>query len=127
MLRLTFSYFAWHNTRGIADFFEVAGNILWFIYHLFSIPVLSRTLLSPWRREGEAYRGGFDIRGLFETLVVNTMMRIVGFIVRLAVIIFGLVLLALALAIEIVLFIVWLVLPLAIPVIIISGIRLFLK
>ncbi len=127
MLRLFVSYFAWHYTRGIADLFRVMGNFLWFLYHLFSIPVLAKTLFSPWRREGEAYKGGFHVEAFFETFVVNTIMRVVGFLVRGSVIIFGLGVLIIALVIAIAVLISWIVLPAAIAMLIISGLRLMIK
>ncbi len=127
MFRLVISYFVWHYSRGIADFFAISGNILWFIYHLFSIPVLTKTLFSPWRRENEAYVRGFSISGLFETLVVNTVMRVVGFFIRGFVIIFGLLLIAAVLFIEFAMLLTWILLPIVIIALVLSGIRLLFK
>ena len=75
-------YLAWHYTTGLLDCLRLSANFLWFVYHFFSVPVLARTLFFPWRRLGEAYRGGFDPERLLETFIVNLFMRICGFVVR---------------------------------------------
>jgi hypothetical protein len=75
-------YLAWHYTTGLLDCLRLLANFLWFVYHFFSVPVIARTLFSPWRRLSETYRGGFDPERAFETFIVNLLMRIFGLIVR---------------------------------------------
>ena len=75
-------YLAWHYTTGLLDCLQLLGNFLWFVYHFFSVPVIVRTLLTPWRRLGEPYRGGFNPERLLETFIVNLLMRLFGFVVR---------------------------------------------
>ncbi|MEK7621656.1 MAG: hypothetical protein AAB415_00590 [Patescibacteria group bacterium] len=75
-------YFAWHYTTGLADCLRLVANFLWFGYHFFSVPVITRTLFSPWRRLGESYRKGFDPERILETLIVNILMRLFGFLIR---------------------------------------------
>jgi hypothetical protein len=127
MIPLSLSYLGWHYTKGVKDYFHVAGNFLWFLYHFFSIPVLSKTLLSPWQRQGEAYRGGFDIGAFFETFIVNTIMRVVGFFVRGFVIVFGLLLILILFVLEIILFVTWIFLPAIIILLFVSGMRLLFQ
>ena len=81
-LALLGRYFAWHYTGGLLACLRLWADFLWFIYHFFSVPIIGRTLFAPWRRLGEAYRGGFDPGRVLETLIVNTLMRLFGFIVR---------------------------------------------
>ena len=57
-------------------------DLLWFVYHFFSVPTVVRTFLTPWKRLGEETRSGFHPQEFFEALVTNTMMRIVGVIIR---------------------------------------------
>ena len=76
-------YFAWHYTAGLFGCLRLLADFLWFIYHFFSVPVIVPTLFTPWRRLGEAYRGGFDPGRVFETFIVNTLMRLFGFVIRL--------------------------------------------
>ena len=81
-LALLGRYLAWHYTAGLFGCLRLLSNFLWFVYHFFSVPVIARTLFSPWRRLGEAYRGGFDPERVLETFVVNLLMRVFGFVVR---------------------------------------------
>lgn len=108
---LPFSYLGWHYTLAFLDLFQIYRNFLWFIYHFFSLPVLGRTLLAPWRRLGEDYPSHLDLGGTLATLFINSLMRLVGFLIRSAVLIFGsLIWLAAALLGSLVFF-GWLVLP----------------
>ena len=84
-------YFAWHYTAGLLNCLRLLADFLWFIYHFFSIPVLGRTLFSPWRRLSESYRGGFDPERALETFIVNTLMRVFGFVARTGFLLIGLV------------------------------------
>ncbi|MCK5060047.1 MAG: hypothetical protein KAR00_02805 [Candidatus Pacebacteria bacterium] len=115
-------YLVWHYTRAIKDFFKVFRNFIWFFYHFFSIPVLARTLFSPFRRMGEQYKEGLDIEAFFETFVVNTLMRIVGVVARIFVIGAGIVTIVLAVVLGIALFGVWILLPAFVPTLFLMGI-----
>lgn len=75
-------YFIWHYTAGLMGCLRLLANFLWFIYHFFSISIVTRTLFSPWRRLGESYRRGFDPGRALETFIVNALMRFFGFVVR---------------------------------------------
>ena len=81
-LTLLGRYVAWHYTAGLLDCLRRLADFLWFIYHFFSVPVIARTLFTPWRRLGESYRRGLDPGRTLETFIVNTLMRLFGFIVR---------------------------------------------
>ncbi len=126
MFSLIGSYFIWHYSKAYADLFEVAGNYLWFIWHFFSISTLSKTLFAPWERMGEEHRRGEGVEGFFETFVVNTIMRIVGFVMRSMIIIIGLAILAVVLILSILVFCIWTLLPFGIVLLFVSGIRLLL-
>jgi|SRR3989344_9051522 len=75
-------YFVWHYTNGLLDCLQILADFLWFIYHFFSVPVITRTLVTPWRRLGEPYRKGFDPERMLETFIVNLLMRFFGFVIR---------------------------------------------
>lgn len=127
MLGLCFSYFFWHYTRALAELLGICRNLLWFVYHFFSLGVLGKTLFSPWQKLDEPYKKGFRPSAFFETFVINIVMRIVGFLVRSFVIIFGATIWLIVLIAEAVFFLSWLLLPLVIVVFIVSGVRLMLK
>lgn len=119
-------YFLWHYTTALRLCLNVATNFVWFTYHFFSMPVLFRTLFSPWHKIHEKYRAGFHPASLAETFVINTIMRLVGFVVRTAVLIFGGGLCIVTALVGLAFFLVWLILPLAVLVLIFEALRLFL-
>lgn len=114
-------YLAWHYTSALKDFFNIWGNMIWFVYQYFSIPILFKTLLSPFKRLKEQSKGGLDIGGFFEALIVNLVMRIVGLILRSIVIGVGIISLIATFFAWLVAFFVWLVLPFAIIFLMITG------
>ena len=86
---LIVAYAKWHYGQGLRELFGVAQNFLWFVAHFFSFKLLLRTLFSPWKRLGENYGGGFDLAAFASTLVVNTLMRVVGLVTRLIILLIG--------------------------------------
>jgi ATP-dependent Clp protease ATP-binding subunit ClpC len=105
-------YLPWHYRTGLLAVIRIWWNFLEFTYHYFSIPLLVRTLFSPFKR---TYRvkhiPGFSFQDLFDRLTFNTVSRVIGAVVRMSVIIcgvFSLVVVALLGGIGIVL---WVILP----------------
>lgn len=84
-------YMVWHYGEALRDLWELEKNFLWFGYHFFSIPLLFRTLFSPFYRIHESYKGWTTIEMLLENAVANIVSRVVGFFFRTFVIICGLV------------------------------------
>lgn len=121
-------YLAWHYTRAIRDFFTIWGNLLWFVLQFFSISLLFKTLFAPFKRLKEAgAKDAIDVEGFFEALIVNTIMRIVGFIFRSIIIIFGLLFYILTFILGIASFLMWIALPFIIIFLLFSSFIGFLK
>ena len=72
----------WLYQRGIAEYFRAWGNIHWFLYHYFSVPVLLRTFFAPFHRIREYRARGFDLEDWAGVFIVNNLMRFVGIVVR---------------------------------------------
>lgn len=104
-------YSLWHYGRGVRNLLSNWLNFLWFAYNFFSIPLLLGTLFSPFERLSEEYKGGLDIGALLGTLLVNTIMRFVGAIVRLFIIGMGVFTLAMFIAAGLIVLVAWLLLP----------------
>lgn len=104
-------YLSWHYTRGLRNFWGICTNFLWFATNFFSFSVLLRTLFSPYKKLTEKYRGGLDIEKFMESVIVNTMMRIVGFVLRVFVLISGFFAVALLIVIEAAVLVLWLFIP----------------
>lgn len=87
--RPNFAY--WYYNESIHELFEIWKNFLFFFWRYFSILELIKTLLSPWRRDvsGQNWRGFHPIKTL-ELFLENIFSRLIGAMVRLVVIVFGL-------------------------------------
>lgn len=127
LLALPFEYLWWHYTLAWRDLGAIWGNYLWFIYHFFSIPVLIRTLFSPWKRLGESYPERFNLGATLATFFINSLMRLIGGVIRLALLIFGFAVYLLVILLGVITFVLWLVLPLIIILALILGLALLFK
>lgn len=114
-------YFTWHYTRAIADLLRIWSNFFWFFWHLFSIPLLLRTLLTPFHRLHETYRPGLRPEDWASAFIVNTLMRLVGMVVRLFTILIGLLFIALTLALGALMLAAWIAAPVLVVFLIGSG------
>ncbi len=89
IVKLSLEYLIWHFSvmpRAIADAWK---NILIFGLEYFSLPLLIKTLFSPWRRYLWSYPVGFQPAAILEAMVSNFISRILGAIMRLGLIIMG--------------------------------------
>lgn len=118
------NYFVWHYTRAYRELIHIEKNILWFLFHFFSLPELTRTLFSPWKRLGENYGSIFDTEEFFAALVTNSLMRIVGIVMRAIIIGAGSIVLIVALVGSFIAVFVWTLLPLIIIFAFITGLVL---
>lgn len=87
------SYFGWHYSSALVAWWRIYTNLLWFLSHFFSVGLLLRTLLSPWRRLAENYPRRFAPTVIAEIVVVNLLMRLVGLTIRVIFLAFALVVL----------------------------------
>lgn len=120
-------YVVWHYSRSLRDSARFYLTFLWFVYNFFSIPILAGSLFAPWRRMGEAYHSGFNPSAFFSSLIVNTLMRIVGFCVRAVVILIGTIVLIATALLGLLGFFIWLALPLILVLLFLWGIALLMS
>ena len=123
---LGLTYVCWHYTLGCRDFFSVWRNFLSFAYNYFAIPHHARSLFAPFRRLNET-RQGFGLTPFFEVLIINTLMRAVGFVFRAVTICVGLGVLLLVSIVGVVAFALWLVLPLVLVGLLFASYKLLLS
>ncbi len=124
MQNIFFQYLQW-------QFFVTPKNILmgwrnFFLFNLnyFSVFPLLTTLFSPWRRYNWVYPKGFDIAKYFEILSSNIISRIMGAIMRSALIIIALITEIMIISAGIIILISWLVLPAFLVLGLIFGLNL---
>ncbi|MDZ7726431.1 MAG: hypothetical protein U5L75_02525 [Candidatus Campbellbacteria bacterium] len=125
-MQFALQYVSWHYSRGVHDIVVLWSNFIWFLSHFFSIPLLASTLFSPWKRLHEEPKDGFDLEDFFSAILVNIMMRLVGFFMRLTMIAVGLAVLALALLGLIIDLAFWLLWPAVIGVLLFFGFSLLI-
>lgn len=120
-------YLRWHYTKALVELCRIYKNITVFLYGFFSIGVLLRSYFAPWRRLGEDYPSNLlDIAGILSVLVVNTLMRLFGLVMRTVIIVFGLLIVCLFIILFPFLLLLWLLLPLIVLTLFILGIFLLI-
>lgn len=110
LVQVFWYYINWHYTKAWSDILRIIANYLWFVGNFFSIELLAKTLFSPWKRLNIS--GGRNQEdSFFVALFINTLMRFIGFGVRMLTIIIGMIALIITAAISCVAVIVWFVFP----------------
>ena len=127
-LTLARDYLLWHYSSAYIDILHIWWNYLWFINHLFAVPDVIMNWVAPFKRLQEAkvniMKSPSDF---FANLVVNLIMRIVGFVIRTALIGMSLVGFVFIFLLGISLLIAWTILPMLIVHFFISGIQSFVS
>ncbi len=121
MLMTVFYYLKWHYSKALSDLIELAKNFIWFTFHFFSIGLLFQTFFTPWKRLSEQNTKGFSLEGFMSAIIVTTIMRLVGMIVRTFVILFGLISILAMVVTFIIAFVIWLLAPILLVAILVMG------
>ncbi|OHA61877.1 MAG: hypothetical protein A2117_01795 [Candidatus Wildermuthbacteria bacterium GWA2_46_15] len=100
-------------------------NILVFNFEYFSIPLLFKTFFAYWRQYRWYYPRSFDIGKYAEVIFSNIISRVLGAIVRSAMIVLGILVEIIIFLIGALVFLVWVLLPALIFFGLWQGIRLF--
>ena len=104
-------YLVWHYSYALKNIWGIWTNYLWFSYNLFSIKILTKTVFAPWKKLGEDYKEGFNVTDFFATFFINSMMRMVGGLIRVSVIALGLIVILVVLFFGLLFFVIWLFMP----------------
>lgn len=106
-----FKWVFWHFTEAAGGILRAWKNFLRFNLGYFSVGSLIKSLLSPWRGDKAAYTRGFDPKQYFNTFFANMISRALGAIIRLVIIAVGLALEAVIFLIGAFVLIFWICLP----------------
>ncbi|OGZ69438.1 MAG: hypothetical protein A3F47_01755 [Candidatus Staskawiczbacteria bacterium RIFCSPHIGHO2_12_FULL_38_11] len=101
----------WHFYEAPKFLFSVWNNYIFFVSNYFSVFLLISTFFSPWRRYKWSYPRGFDISGYYQVFISNFFSRIVGAMLRLVLIIFGVVSQVLVVIAGIIVILIWVLMP----------------
>ena len=86
---LVVDYVVWHFFIAPLEILKAWRNVFLYSVTYFSTLVLLRNLFSPWHRSEWNYSKTFDIGQFIETFISNIISRVLGAIVRICMIIFG--------------------------------------
>lgn len=111
---------AWWYSRGWAQVAKNAEKRIVKVSHLFSVPILVRTLFAPWRRIITYPGAGLDAQ--FRAMTDNLVSRMVGFSVRFIVLLAAGVMLAACALLGFFQLVVWPLLPPAMVVALVKGV-----
>ncbi len=124
-INLVVRYFFWHYTIAFVDFFYVWKNFFWFCFHFFSMSTMLRTLFYPWKRIKEERSGGLE--NFFASLIVNTIMRTIGFLMRTILLLLGVLSLFGVFVLGVISLVFWIFMPVLIFAVFIVGVKMLFK
>jgi hypothetical protein len=92
MLFLTFAqhYLLWHYTQGLRELLHLYRNFVWFTNRFFSLRELTTSLFAPFKRITEERQERWSFEDLAGRLIINALSRLIGFSIRIVLIIAGL-------------------------------------
>jgi len=121
-------YFIWHYGRAIRDLTRIYRNLIAFTFNFFSVSVLVNSYFAPWRRMGEDYPEHLiELFAVLSVFLVNSIMRVVGILMRTVIIVFGMVATLLVIVSYPFVLAFWLVLPFLVVIIFFIGFGLLFK
>ncbi len=117
-IKLFFYYLTWHYTSALHDFYALWRTLLWFSLNYFSVRVLIKTIYKPFSHLTES---NYIYKKVKEPMFLILVKGFFGFLVRLFTIILGLISWVLIFTFGIVALAVWLALPALIIFFFITG------
>lgn len=104
-------YFIWHYSTAIKELVHIWKNFLWFTLHLFSVPRLIKTWVSPWKRIHEERTRAWNFEDFIGSLFISLLSRLIGFFIRTVFIVVGCLLILLTFTLGLCLILTWFLLP----------------
>lgn len=108
---IIFQYIFWQFWESPKNVLAAWSNFLKFGLHYFSLPLLLKTLFSPWRRYRWYYPKGFYPVKYLEVFFSNLISRILGLVLRIFLIIAGILFEVFIFFAGLIVFLFWLALP----------------
>jgi len=123
-LTIVRDYIFWHYSTALVSFVRLYKNFWWFTVQFFSIPQLAGSLLSPYKRITERRAGLFDIEAWAGFIIINIISRLIGFVVRICIIIAGIIALVVLCLLALIWYTIWLAAPAIISYCLVYGLYL---
>ena len=126
ILAVARDYLVWHYSTAYVDLAYIWWNYLWFVNHLFSVPEVIMSWIAPFKRlEEEKVNILKSPSDFFGNMFVNIIMRVVGTIIRTAIIGIALLGFLFVLFFGLALFMLWTILPLLVLHLFFTGCTVF--
>lgn len=117
------NYLVWHYSTAYHDLIRIWWNYIWFVNHLFSVPDVLRSWFAPFKRlQEEKVNLLMHPEAYFSNFFVNLIMRVVGFMLRTALLGMALVSFVFVISLGIFMLVLWTALPVLIADFIINSI-----
>jgi hypothetical protein len=110
-------WFVWQFYEMPKFLLGIWKNYILFASNYFSLPVLLKSLFSPWRKYRWDYPKGINVTGFLNTLISNSFSRFMGALMRILLIVCGILFQIFVLAVGLLVFLFWIL----VPFIIIAG------
>jgi hypothetical protein len=124
--RTLFRYLKWHYSKALLSAFALWKNILVFLFNFFSIKNILGNFFTPWKRLADNYPEHFNLKEYFFIFLLNSIMRIVGVLLRSIILFVGLSICTLYIILLPFSLVVWLALPPIVLGLIILGLILII-
>ena len=111
-------YLSWHYTAALGSIMKIWTNYIWFISNYFSFKTILISFFRPYKKLTES---NYDNAGS-ENIIVSSIMKFVGVVLRLGVILTGSIIYSLNLLFGFLVFVLWLMSPLILTVFFMMGI-----
>ena len=122
------NYLVWHYSMAYVDMVRIWWNYLWFVNHLFSVPDVMMSWISPFKRlQEDKVNFLMHPEEFFSGLFINIMMRIVGFFLRTAIIFMALIAFLIVIIGGVMFVLLWTGLPVIVASLFIHGLQAFLS
>lgn len=109
--KVTLEYFDWYYRGQARGMIKAWKNFLRFNLNYFSIPLLFKTLFSPWHKYQWFYGKGFELGERLQVFLSNLISRLFGAAIRLSFILVGVLVEIFIVLVGIAAIIFWLVMP----------------
>lgn len=103
-------FFRWQFVESPGHLYVFEKRTILYLYHLFSIDYLFKTLFAPWRKDIK-YKKNPSLVDRFQILFHNLISRFWGFVMRLVTIFVGFVVMTVSIILSVVAMFCWLFLP----------------
>jgi hypothetical protein len=114
-------YIRWHYGQALHEYIRIIRTGRDFIIYFFSVPLLLKTLFSPFKRIEEKPMRGFNIEDWVGRIIINVISRVIGFFIRATLIFSGILIFFIFMIISIFGFAFWLASPFIILLTTLSG------